>query len=451
MFESILIANRGEIALRVVRACRELGIRSIAVHSTEDSDSAAVRAADQAVHIGPAPAARSYLHIPSVVEAARLSGAQAVHPGYGFLSENPVFAEVCAAEGLTFIGASASVLTTLGNKAAARALMRGAHLPILPGSEDVLTDADAAARAAAEVGYPVIIKAVAGGGGRGMTVVRDPAELPEAHRTTRASAQVLFGDPDVYLERYLDAPRHVEIQILSDSHGNTVHLGERDCSVQRRHQKLVEESPAPGLPRELVESMQQAALRGALAAGYVGVGTFEFLVDDRGGHWFMEVNPRIQVEHPVTELVTGIDLVREQILVASGAELPFRQQDVVPRGYAMECRINAENPDLGFAPTAGIVTRFVPPSGPFVRVDTHLCSGDRISPCYDSLAAKVLVWAPDRETGIARMRSALAEFDIQSPVVHTTREFLDEVLRHPDFRAARHSTRLVEEMTTSLV
>ncbi|NJC69928.1 acetyl-CoA carboxylase biotin carboxylase subunit [Planosporangium thailandense] len=449
MFGKVLIANRGEIALRIARACREMGIRVVAVHSTEDSDTAVVRYADEAVCVGPAPARRSYLNIPAIVEAALRTGADAVHPGYGFLSEDPDFAEVCANNGITFIGPPPSVLASLGDKIQARSLMSTAGLPLLPGSTGPLDDTEDARAAADGIGFPVIIKAAAGGGGRGMRVVHDPDDFERAYLETRATAQVLFGSSAVFVERYLDRARHVEVQVLCDSHGNAIHLGERDCTVQRRHQKLIEESPAPGLPSELTARIGEAAVRGALAAGYVGAGTFEFLVDYSGCFYFMEVNPRIQVEHPVTEMVTGVDLVREQLRVAAGERLGLRQSEVSRIGAAIECRINAENPALDFVPTPGLLTEVVWPSGPFVRVDTHLSSGSRVSSAYDSLLAKLIVVGADRAQALARMRRALAELHVAGPGVHTTRDFLGQVLEHPSFVRAEHSTVLVDHIVTT--
>jgi acetyl-CoA carboxylase, biotin carboxylase subunit len=446
MFDKILIANRGEIAVRVLRACRELGVATVAVYSTEDAESAVVRMADEAVRIGPAPPRQSYLNAAAVIEAARITGADAIHPGYGFLSEDADFAEVCHAEGITFIGPPPPVMAQLGDKTSARAAMTAAGLPLLPGSIEPLADAESARRLADEIGYPVIIKAAAGGGGRGMSIVDDAAEFGRSYQTTKATALQLFGDARVYVERYLPSARHVEIQVLADTHGNAIHLGERDCSVQRRHQKLVEETPAPGLPAELTERMGAAAVRGALTTGYVGAGTFEFLVDTENDFYFMEVNCRIQVEHPVTEVVTGVDLITEQLRVAAGERLRLRQEDVVPRGAAIECRVNVEDPRRNFAPAPGLLTEFTPPGGPFVRVDTHGYTGYKVPANYDSLLAKVIAWAPDRTQAIARMRRALAEFGINGPGVHTTREFLDQVLAHPDFVEGKHDTSLVARL-----
>jgi acetyl-CoA carboxylase biotin carboxylase subunit len=449
MFDKILIANRGEIAVRVLRACRELGVATVAVYSADDAGSAVVRLADESVRIGPAPARQSYLNAAAVIEAARITGADAIHPGYGFLSEDADFAEVCDAEGITFIGPPPEVMARLGDKTSARAAMTAAGLPLLPGSVEPLADAESAKRLADDIGYPVIIKAAAGGGGRGMSIVDDTADFVRTYQQTKATALQLFGDGRVYVERYLPSARHVEIQVLCDTHGNAIHLGERDCSVQRRHQKLVEESPAPGLPAELTERMGAAAVHGALATGYVGAGTFEFLVDTENNFYFMEVNCRIQVEHPVTEMVTGVDLIAEQLRVASGERLRLRQQDVELRGAAIECRVNVEDPERNFAPAPGRLAVFTPPGGPFVRVDTHGFTGYKVPATYDSLLAKVIAWAPDREQAIARMRRALAEFEVRGPGVHTTREFLDRVLADHEFADGKHDTSLVGRLLDS--
>jgi acetyl-CoA carboxylase biotin carboxylase subunit len=447
LFSKVLIANRGEIALRVARACRELGIRTVAVYSTADRDSAVVRYADEAVQIGPGPAKRSYLNMPAVVGAALRTGADAVHPGYGFLSEDPYFAEACANNGIAFIGPPPQVIAKLGDKVAARGLMAEVGVPLLPGSLHPLRTVDQAKAVVDEIGLPVIIKAAAGGGGRGMSVVRDEADFSRAYRETRAAAQALFGDNRVYVERYLDRARHVEIQVLADSHGSVIQLGERDCSAQRRHQKLVEETPAPGLSEEVRRAMGEAAVRGARAAGYVGAGTFEFLYDpESGGFYFMEVNCRIQVEHPVTEMATGVDLVAEQIRVAAGERLRLRQRDVRPHGAVVECRINVEDPERGFVPAPGVLQEFVPAGGPFVRVDSHGFPGYKVPAEYDSLLAKLLVWAPDREQALERMQRALAEFRVSGPGVHTTAAFLGELLSDPVFRRGEHTTSVVEDV-----
>jgi acetyl-CoA carboxylase biotin carboxylase subunit len=447
MFSTVLVANRGEIALRIARACRELGIRTVAVHSTADRDSAVVRFADEAVHIGPPPSKGSYLSVPAIVEAALRTGAQAVHPGYGFLSEDPDFAEICEANGITFIGPAPHVMQQLGDKAVARAVMAEAGLPVLPGSRNALASSAEAKETARRTGFPVILKAVAGGGGRGMAVVRQPEELPRAYNETRAHARAVFGDDRLYLERFIEDARHIEVQVLCDQHGSAVHLGERDCSVQRRHQKLVEEAPAPNLPDTVREAMCAAAVRGALAVGYVGAGTFEFVLAPSGEFHLMEINCRLQVEHPVTEMVTGIDIVREQILIAAGLPLSFRQPEIVTRGVAVECRVNAEDPARDFAPAPGLLTEFVPPGGPFVRVDTHAYPGWLIGPDYDSLLAKTVVWAPDRQQAIARMDRALSEFRVDGGGVRTTLPFLRRTLARPEFRSATHTTDLVATMS----
>lgn len=446
MFSKVLIANRGEIALRVARACRELGIRVVAVYSTEDRGSAVVSYADEAIQIGPAPAKRSYLNIPAIVEAALRTAAEAIHPGTGFLSEDPDFAEVCRDNGIVFVGPPPEVLARLGDKVAARKLMAEAGLPTLPGSLEPLRSVREAQRVANDVGYPVIIKAVAGGGGLGMQVVNESAAFPRAYQETRSSAQALFGDSRVYVERYLTTARHIEIQMLADHLGSTIHLGERDCSVQRRNQKLVEESPAPRMPAHLAARMGQLAVRGAQVAGYVGAGTFEFLLSPTGEFFFMEVNCRIQVEHPVTEMVTGVDLIQEQFRIAAGQPMTLRQDDVVQRGTAIECRINVENPDRDFAPAPGVLEEFTPAGGPFVRVDTHGFPGYRVPASYDSLLAKVVVWAPTREQALNRIDRALAEFRIRGPGVYTTIGFLREVMRNPVFRSGEHNTAIVERL-----
>ncbi|MFI6323655.1 acetyl/propionyl/methylcrotonyl-CoA carboxylase subunit alpha [Nonomuraea sp. NPDC050556] len=445
MIDTVLIANRGEIALRIARTCREMGIRTVAVCSTADMDSAVARLADEVVCIGPPAAKKSYLSIPAIIEAAKRSGAQAIHPGYGFLSENPDFAEVCEEEGLRFIGPPPQIMARLGDKAQARAMMSAAGLPVLPGGDHPPDDAAEAKAAADAVGYPVILKAVAGGGGRGMRVVRDPRDLVRAFHETRASARAVFGDGRLYLERYIESARHVEVQVLLDSQGNGIHLGERDCSVQRRHQKLIEETPAPGLDPSLTTHMCEVAVKAAAAVGFTGAGTFEFLVEG-SDFYFMEVNCRIQVEHPVTEAVTGLDLIREQIRVASGLPLELTQDGVVPVGHAIECRVNTEDPERGFVPTAGTLTDFRPPGGPFTRVDTHGYAGMTITPDYDSLLAKVITWGGDRQTAIARMDRALSEFVVEGRGIGTTIGLLREVLRAPDFLAARHDTMLLTRM-----
>jgi acetyl-CoA carboxylase biotin carboxylase subunit len=447
LFDKVLIANRGEIALRVARACRELGIQSVAVFSTADAESAVVKFADEAVQIGPPAVGRSYLHIPSIIGAALKTGAQAIHPGYGFLSEDPYFAEICADEGITFIGPRPDVMEKVGDKATARQLMSAAGLPLLPGTVEPVNTLDEAHDVANEIGYPVIIKAVAGGGGRGMSVVHRADQLASLYQTTRATAQAVFKDSAVYIERYLETSRHTEIQLVCDAHGNGVYFGERDCSVQRRHQKLIEEAPSIHLSEETRREVGEAAVRGALSVGYTGAGTMEFLLDLDGNLYFMEMNARIQVEHPVSELVTGTDLIQEQIRVAAGEQLSVRQEDVVPLvGHAIECRINAEDPDNNFAPAAGKLDTYVPPGGPWTRVDSHCYPGWTITPFYDSLIAKLIVWAPDRDRAIDRMQRALSEFEISGRGVKTTIPFHRRVLDHPQFRSGDVTTDFVEQM-----
>ncbi|SEP25856.1 acetyl-CoA carboxylase biotin carboxylase subunit [Trujillonella endophytica] len=451
MINRLLIANRGEIAVRVARACRELGIEVVAVHSTSDRDSAVVALADEAVHIGPAAPRCSYLHVPNIVEAALRTGADAVHPGYGFLSEDPDFAEICAAEGLTFVGPPPEVMQQMGNKATARRLMADAGLPLLPGVVEPVRTADEGREVADRIGYPVIIKAAAGGGGRGMTVVTGPADFAAAFVSTRATARAVFRDPSVYVERFLPSARHVEVQILCDAHGNGVSLGERDCSLQRRHQKLLEEGPAAHLPPAQRAGLGAMAVHGALSVGYTGAGTVEFLVDGTGRAYFMEMNARIQVEHPVTELLTGIDLVREQILVADGRRLQFQQEDVVPRGAAIECRINAEDPARGFAPAPGRLDVLHVPGGPWTRFDTGYRQGDEISPHYDSLLGKLVVWAPDRDQAIRRMDRALSELRVEGPGVHTTVALHRALLRHPAVIADQHDVQFLDRTLPELI
>ena len=412
MLDKIVIANRGEIALRVLRACRELGIRTVAVHSTADRDLKHVRLADESVCIGPPDAAQSYLNIPAVLSAAEVTDAVAIHPGYGFLAENADFAERVEQSGFVFIGPSPDTIRLMGDKISAIDAMRRAGVPCVPGSEGPLEeDADANARLARDIGYPIIIKAAAGGGGRGMRVVNSEAALANAILMTRAEAMAAFGDGTVYMEKYLDNPRHIEIQVLADSHGNAVHLGERDCSMQRRHQKVIEEAPAPGLTDRMRRRLGARCANACKAIDYRGVGTFEFLYQD-GDFYFIEMNTRLQVEHPVTELVTGIDLVQTQILVAAGERLPFKQSDVTIGGHAIECRINAEDP-VTFAPNPGRISLFHAPGGPGIRIDSHLYSGYTVPPNYDSLIAKLIAFGDTRDSALARMRIALDEIIVE--------------------------------------
>src|SRR3954471_7801256 len=444
MFDKVLIANRGEIALRVVRACRELGVKSVAVYSTADAASAAVRYADEAVCVGPPAAGKSYLHIPNIIGAAQKTGADAIHPGYGFLSEDPFFAEICSDNGITFIGPRPDVMEKVGDKAIARDLMQKAGLPLLPGTTEPVQTADEAQEIADSIGYPVIIKAVAGGGGRGMNVVRKAEDTARLYQTTRATAQAIFKDSAVYIERYLEAPRHTEVQLVCDEHGNGVYFFERDCSVQRRHQKLIEEAPSIHLDEAARRDIGERAVRGALSVGYTGAGTMEFLLDREGNLAFMEMNARIQVEHPVSEMITSADLIQEQIRVAAGEPLSVTQDDLVVRGHSIECRINAEDPDRDFAPTAGRIDTYVVPGGPYVRVDSHCYPGWTISPFYDSLIAKLIVWAPDRTQAIARMQRALGEFKIEGRGVKTTIPFHQRVFANAQFQSGDVSTDFVE-------
>ncbi|HZQ74011.1 MAG TPA: acetyl-CoA carboxylase biotin carboxylase subunit [Burkholderiales bacterium] len=412
MFEKILIANRGEIALRIQRACRELGIRTVVVHSEADTEAKYVKLADESVCIGPAPAAASYLNIPAIISAAEVTDAEAIHPGYGFLSENADFAEKVERSGFVFIGPHPENIRLMGDKVTAKQAMQKAGVPTVPGSEGALPeDGKEIVRIARKVGYPVIVKASGGGGGRGMRVVHTEAALLNAVNMTRAEAQAAFGNPVVYLEKYLEEPRHIEVQVLADGHKNAIHLGERDCSLQRRHQKIMEEAPAPELPAKLRERIGERCVEACRKIGYRGAGTFEFLYED-GEFFFIEMNTRIQVEHPVTELVTGVDLVQEQIHVAAGAKLRYRQKDVQFRGHALECRINAEDP-YRFTPSPGRITSYHPPGGPGIRVDSHVYQGYTVPPNYDSMVGKVIAYGASRDQAIARMRIALSEMVVE--------------------------------------
>ncbi|MGD2215656.1 MAG: acetyl-CoA carboxylase biotin carboxylase subunit [Gemmatimonadales bacterium] len=441
MFQKVLIANRGEIALRVIRACRELGIPTVVVHSEADRESLHVRFADEDICIGPAPAQDSYLNIPRIIAAAEITGAEAIHPGYGFLAENAEFAEICEASDLVFIGPTAAQIRQMGDKVAARRTMAEAGVPVIPGSEDAISDPRAARQAAEEIGFPVMIKAAAGGGGKGMRVARSSDEFERLFTMARVEAEAAFGSGALYIERLLESARHVEIQVLGDRQGRGVHLNERDCSVQRRHQKLIEETPSPAVTEELRAQMGGAAVRGVEAIGYVGAGTVEFLLDSDGKFYFLEMNTRIQVEHPVTEEATGYDLLKEQIRVAAGE--PLSIPDGVPLlSHALECRINAEDPENDFRPSPGRITTFHPPGGPGVRVDTHVYAGYVVPPYYDSLIAKLIVRAPTRREAIQRAQLALDMFVIEG--VQTTIPFLRRVLEHPDFQAGNIDTRFLE-------
>jgi acetyl-CoA carboxylase biotin carboxylase subunit len=442
MFQRILVANRGEIALRVIRACKDLGIEVVAVFSEADRDAPYLALADEAICIGPAAAAESYLNIPRLISAAEIADVQAIHPGYGFLSENPHFAEVCRECRIEFIGPPQEAMRLLGNKSQARKLAQRIGVPVVPGSEGLIDDDGEALRIAETMGYPVLIKAAAGGGGRGMRVAHNAVSLQSGLKQAQQEALSAFKDGSVYLEKYIEQPRHVEVQVLADRHGRAVHLWERDCSLQRRHQKLVEESPAPDLPPEVRAEICQAAVRLVEAADYQNAGTCEFLVDSRHRFYFIEVNARIQVEHPVTELVTGIDLVREQIRIAAGEPLGFSQEEVPHRGVAIECRINAEDPAAGFRPSPGVISRWQPPGGPGVRLDSHVVAGYRVPPNYDSLVAKVIVHQPTRAEALACMRRALDEFVVEG--IRTTIPLHREVFNHSSFIEGQVDTTFIE-------
>jgi acetyl-CoA carboxylase, biotin carboxylase subunit len=440
MFRKVLVANRGEIALRVIRACRELGIKTVAVYSEADRESLHVRFADDDVCIGPPPGRQSYLRIPALIAAAEVTGADAIHPGYGFLAENAEFSETCAASNITFIGPNGEQIRAMGDKASARRLAAEAGVPTVPGSPGVMKDPEEALAVAEGIGFPVIIKATAGGGGKGMRIARDAEEFGQLFSLAQNEALSAFGNGDVYVEKFLGRPRHVEIQVLGDQHGRVMHLGERDCSVQRRHQKLIEESPSPALTPELRARMGEAAVRLAERIGYVGAGTLEFLLDEDGSFYFMEMNTRIQVEHPVTEMVTGYDLVKEQIRVASGLPLPAGEATIT--GHSIEVRINAEDPYRNFQPCPGVITAYHPPGGPGVRVDTHVYAGYTVPPYYDSLLAKLIVHGRDRAEALARLGLALDTFILEG--VTTTIPFLARVIRHPDFVAGTIDTKFLE-------
>jgi acetyl-CoA carboxylase biotin carboxylase subunit len=442
--KKLLIANRGEIAVRVIRACREQGIATVAVFSEPDREGLHVQMADEAYPIGPAPALESYLVIERLLEVARTAGADAVHPGYGFLSENAAFAEACVGAGLTFVGPPAAAIRAMGSKTAARRIARDVGVPMVPGTLDAVTGDEAARATAREIGYPVMLKAALGGGGKGMRLVRREEDLPEALRAARAEASAAFGDGAVYLERAVVEPRHIEIQVLADAHGHIVHLGERECSIQRRHQKLVEECPSPFVDAAMRERMGLAACRVARAAGYVNAGTVEFLVDAERHFYFLEMNTRLQVEHPVTEMVTGLDLVAEQLRIAAGEPLGLRQSDVTWRGWSIECRINAEDPFAGWLPSPGTITGLRAPSGPWVRDDGGVYEGATISRFYDTLISKLIVWGADRAAACERMARALAEYKLVG--VRTTIPILERVVAHPDFRAGRLSTAFLDRL-----
>ncbi len=449
MFKKILIANRGEIALRIIRACKELGITSVAVYSEADANSLHVRFADEDVCIGPPPPGESYLDAKRVIAAAEVTNADAIHPGYGFLAENADFAEVVQSCDMTFIGPSPKVIHSLGDKSFAKQTMRNADVPVIPGSDGIVSSYEEAIEVAKTIGYPLIIKAAAGGGGRGMREVNDPVNLKKAFDAARTEASVAFGNPDVYIEKFIVNPRHVEVQLVADNFGNVVHLGERDCTIQRRHQKLIEETPSSVVDGDLRKRMGEAAVRGAKAAGYTSAGTVEFLVDVDRNFYFMEVNTRIQVEHTVTEEVTNIDLIKEQIMVAAGEPLSFKQEDVRFFGHAIECRINSENTAKNFMPTAGKITTFHTPGGLGVRVDTHAYAGYDMPPNYDSLIAKLIVWGKDRSEALLRMRRALDEFIVEG--VPTPIEFYKSIFEDPLFIFGNYDTSYIDRFMDGLL
>lgn len=441
MFNKILIANRGEIALRIIRTCRELGIKTVAVYSTADAESLHVKFADEAVCIGPAAGKESYLKIPSILAAAEITNAEAIHPGYGFLSENAEFSRICTEHDIKFIGPSPHAINSMGDKAVAKATMINNKVPVVPGSDGVVDSYEAAEEVCREIGFPVIIKASAGGGGRGMRVVLEEKDLKKNYQMCRQEAETAFNNPEVYIERFVQNPHHVEIQVLADQHGNAIHLGERDCSLQRRHQKILEEAPSPLMTPELRKRMGDAAVNAALAVNYEGAGTVEFLVDDQHNFYFMEMNTRIQVEHPVTEEITGYDLIAEQIRVAAGEKLTDVPVDF--NGHSIECRINAEDPEFNFRPSAGEITVFHPPGGQGVRLDTHAYSGYRIPPHYDSMIAKLIVHAPTRKEAIAKMKRALQEFIIEG--VKTTIPYHIQLMDDENFIKGKFNTHYLEK------
>lgn len=433
MIRKLLIANRGEIAVRVIRACREMGIASVAVYSEADKESLHVQLADEAVCIGPAPSSKSYLNMERIISAALVTGADAIHPGFGFLSENAAFAECCEKCGITFVGPPSSVIRSMGNKQEARNTMIKASVPVIPGTETSVYDGKTGKKFAEEIGYPVMIKAALGGGGKGMRTAFSSEEFLRAFQTAQKEAIASFGDGTMYIEHFVENPRHIEFQILADKEGNVVHLGERDCSVQRNHQKMIEESPSPAVPKELREKMGEAAVRAAKAAHYENAGTIEFLLEKNGSFYFMEMNTRIQVEHPVTECVTGLDLIKEQIKIASGENLSVTQEDIKIQGHAIECRINAENPKMGFRPSPGKISELHLPGGQGIRVDTDIYPGCIVSPYYDSMLAKLIVHGKDRQEAIAKMISALGEVWIEG--IDTNVDYQFEILHHPDYQS----------------
>lgn len=444
MIKKILIANRGEIAVRIIRACREMGIETVAVYSEADREALHTKLADEAVCIGPAPSSESYLSMDRIISATIVTGADAIHPGFGFLSENSRFAELLEQCNITFIGPGSDVIARLGNKQEARNTMVAAGVPVIPGTTEPIYDVQAGKEAADKIGYPVIVKAALGGGGKGMRVAETPEEFETSFLTAQKETQMAFGDNTMYIEHFVQRPRHIEFQILADSYGNVIHLGERDCSVQRNHQKMIEESPSVALDDELREKMGKAAVKAAKAAGYVNAGTIEFLLEKNNNFYFMEMNTRIQVEHPVTEWVTGIDLVKEQIRIASGKRLSYRQEDVHLNGHSIECRINAENPQKGFRPSPGTVKDMYLPGGKGIRIDSAIYSGYTIPPYYDSMVAKLIVWAKNRKEAIAKMRSALGEIIIEG--VETNVDYQYEILNHPVYLSGDIDIEFIEDL-----
>ena len=444
MIKKVLIANRGEIAVRIIRACREMGIETVAVYSEADRESLHTQLADEAICIGPAPSSQSYLSMENIISATIVSGADAIHPGFGFLSENSRFAELCEQCKITFIGPPSQVIASLGNKQAAKNTMAAAGVPVIPGSKKAVYSVEEGMAEADEIGYPVIIKASLGGGGKGMRTADCAAEFAESFRTAQKEAQMAFGDNTMYIEHFVRNPRHIEFQILADKKGNVIHLGERDCSVQRNHQKMIEESPCEVISDRLRKKMGEAAVKAAKACGYVNAGTIEFLLDRDGSFYFMEMNTRIQVEHPVTEWVTGVDLVKEQIRIASGMPLSFRQKDIHITGHAIECRINAENPSKGFRPSPGTITDMYFPGGKGIRIDSAVYSGYTVQPYYDSMIAKLIVWAKNREEAIRKMQSALGEIIIEG--IDTNVDYQYEILNHPDFLEGNTDVGFIERM-----
>lgn len=444
MIKKVLIANRGEIAVRIIRACREMGIETVAVYSEADREALHTQLADEAICIGPAPSSQSYLSMENIISATIVSGADAIHPGFGFLSENSRFAELCEQCKITFIGPPSQVIASLGNKQAAKNTMAAAGVPVIPGSKKAVYSVEEGMAEADEIGYPVIIKAALGGGGKGMRTADCAAEFAESFRTAQKEAQMAFGDNTMYIEHFVRNPRHIEFQILADKKGNVIHLGERDCSVQRNHQKMIEESPCEAISDRLRKKMGEAAVKAAKACGYVNAGTIEFLLDRDGSFYFMEMNTRIQVEHPVTEWVTGVDLVKEQIRIASGMPLSFRQKDIHITGHAIECRINAENPSKGFRPSPGTITDMYFPGGKGIRIDSAVYSGYTVQPYYDSMIVKLIVWAKNREEAIRKMQTALGEIIIEG--IDTNVDYQYEILNHPDFLEGNTDVGFIERM-----